>query len=122
MSAAAVQPSLAAELWVSFVSLLRSYAGVAGLHGGKAVEVKAAGESAVLSAGAVECAIGFAPESGRGLWTLRKHGEDAAAGQFLLLPDGRIEQDGRMHEMDSVAIDMVARVRDAAGAGEAGRR
>lgn len=112
MSALAVEPALAAELWVSFVSLVRSYAGVAGLHGGAAVEVSVAEDSVRLSAGAVECTMRFEPESSAVIWTLREAEHEAAAGRFELRPDGRIEQEGRAQEMDSVAIDMVARVRD----------
>ena len=49
MSAVATEPGLTpaliTELWVSFVSLVRSYAGVAGLHGGDSVDVTVAGDS-----------------------------------------------------------------------------
>ena len=116
-----MEPALAAELWVSFVSLVRSYAGVAGLHGGVSVEVTAGADSVDLSAGTVECAMRFTPESSKGVWTLREAEQKSATGRFELLPDGRMEQDGKAQEMDSVAIDMVARVRDRAQA-QGGRR
>jgi hypothetical protein len=117
-----MEAALGAELWVSFVSLLRSYAGVAGLHGGDPVDVRTAGGSVVLSAGALECTMRFALESGAVVWTLREAEQEKAAGRFVLLPDGKIEQDGVVQEMDSVAIDMVARVRDRARArGQSGR-
>ncbi|HEX3661061.1 MAG TPA: hypothetical protein VHU89_06495 [Acidobacteriaceae bacterium] len=112
MSALAMEPALAAELWVSLVSLVRSYAGVAGLNGGAAVEVCVAETSVSLSAGAVECTMRFEPESSTVIWTLREAEHEAAAGRFELRPDGRIEQEGKAQEMDSVAIDMAARVRD----------
>jgi hypothetical protein len=126
VSAVALEPALAAELWVSFVSLVRSYAGVAGLHGGLSVDVAVAGNSIDLSAGAVGCMMRFEPESGATVWTLREVEQEKAAGRFALLPNGKIEQDGKVQEMDSVAIDMVARVRDRARnqarAGEEGRQ
>jgi hypothetical protein len=116
-----VAPALAVELWVSFVSLVRSYAGVAGLHGGVGVEVTAVQDSVVLSAGGVECLMQFAPENGAVVWSLREGVQEMAAGRFALLPDGRMEQDGQAQEMDSVAIDMVTRIRDRAGRVRAGQ-
>jgi hypothetical protein len=122
VSAATVEPALARELWVSLVSLVRSYAGVAGLHGGTGVEVAVAADSVTLNAGAVECAMRLVPESGAVAWSLRDDEREMAAGRFELRPDGRIEQDGAEQEMDSVAIDMVARVRDRARADQKERR
>jgi hypothetical protein len=109
-----MESGVAAELWVSWVSLVRSYAGVTGLHGGEGVDVVVSGTSVVLSAGAVECAMEFVADSGSVVWTLREDEQEAAAGRFELQPDGRMAQDGEAQEMDSVAIDMVARVRDRA--------
>ncbi|HEX3986230.1 MAG TPA: hypothetical protein VHX13_06405 [Acidobacteriaceae bacterium] len=114
MSAVAVEPALATELWVSFVSLLRSYAAVTGLHGGESVDVSVAGNSVVFCSGLVECSMRVARRTGVVSWNLREKGPEMAAGRFELLPDGRIQQDGLVQEMDSVAIDMVARVRDRA--------
>ena len=122
MSAVAVEPELTTELWISFVSLVRSYAGVAGLHGGDSVDVTVAGNSVVLTADLVECSIRLARRTGVICWNLREITQEMAAGRFVLLPDGKIEQDGVVQEMDSVAIDMVARVRDRARArGQSGR-
>ncbi len=121
MIAVAMEPVLAAELWVSFVSLLRSYAGVAGLHGGDAVDVRVAGNSVLLSADLVECSMRLALRTGSVSWNLREFAREMAAGRFELRPDGKICQDGVEQEMDSVAIDMVARVRDRAQAREGGR-
>ncbi|MGA7521784.1 MAG: hypothetical protein WBW84_04845 [Acidobacteriaceae bacterium] len=120
MSDLAVESALATELWISFVSLVRSYAGVAGLHGGDGVDVVVSGDSVQLSAGRVECMMRLAEESGAVVWSLRDDLRELAAGRVELRPDGRIEQDGTDQEMDSVAIDMVARVRDRAG--KEGRR
>ncbi len=109
-----MESGVAAELWVSLVSLVRSYAGVTGLHGGDGVDVVVSGDSVVLIAGPVECAMRFAADSGSVEWSLREDEQEAAAGRVELLPDGRMGQDGQVQEMDSVAIDMVARVRDRA--------
>ena len=116
MSAVALEPVLAEELWVSFTSLLRSYAGVAGLHRGDAVDVTVAGHAVVLSADVVECSIRLSRRTATVSWNLREVTQERATGRFELLPDGRICQDGVEQEMDSVAIDMVARVRDRAHA------
>lgn len=121
MSAVAVEPELALELWVSFVSLVRSYAGVAGLHGGDSVDVTVDGNSVGLCAELVECSMRMSRRTGVVCWSLRDGAREMASGRFVLLPEGRIEQDGMVQEMDSVAIDMVARVRDRARARE-GRR
>jgi hypothetical protein len=121
MSAVAVESAVTTELWVSFVSLVRSYAGVAGLHGGDSVDVTVAGNSVLLSAGLVECSMRLARRAGTVSWNLCEVTQEMAAGRFELLLDGKIEQDGTVQEMDSVAIDLVARVRDRAQARE-GRR
>ena len=120
MSAVAVEPeltlALTLELWVSFVSLVRSYAGVAALHGGDSVDVTVAGNSVALTADLVECSMRLAQRTGMVSWNLCEVTEEMAAGRFVLLPEGRIRQDEAVQDMDTVAIDMVARVRDRARA------
>jgi hypothetical protein len=117
-----METAVTAELWVSFVSLVRSYAGVAGLHGGDSVDVTVAGTSVVLCTDLVECSMRLARRTGTVSWILREVTREMAAGRFELRPDGKIEQDGQSQEMDSVAIDMVARVRDRARVAQEGRR
>lgn len=128
MSAVAVEheltPALIVELWVSFVSLVRSYAGIAGLHGGDGVDVTVAGNSVTLSADLVDCSMRLSQRTGTVSWHLCEVTQEMAAGRFILLPEGKIRQDEAIQDMDSVAIDMVARVRDRARAraGREGRR
>ncbi|MGC2584042.1 MAG: hypothetical protein WA399_18205 [Acidobacteriaceae bacterium] len=122
MSAVAAEPTLTMELWVSFVSLVRSYAGVAGLHGGDSVDVTVDGNSVALCSDYVECVMRLERRTGAVRWNLREVTREMAAGRFELRPDGKIEQDGAEQEMDSVAIDMVARVRDRARADQKERR
>lgn len=108
MSAAVAEPMIEAELWVSFVSLLRGYAAAAEAHGGMATKVESAEGAVNLTAGrvtlAVECDLG----TGVGTWTRRRAGAEVARGAFRLLESGRLEQGGLEMDLDHAAIDWVA--------------
>jgi hypothetical protein len=108
MSALVAEPMIEAELWVSFVSMLRAYAAAAEAHGGTATRMESAENAITLSAGrvalAVECDLG----TGVGTRTLRRGATELAQGRFRLLADGRLEHGGQELDLDHAAIGWVA--------------
>ncbi len=109
------EPMIETELWMSFVSMLRSYAAAASLH---AVEVRV-----VFSANTVEVAardaqleMNFDPDSSLVRWTKRT-GPDVASGSFSIEPGGTLSIDGASRDLDHAAIDFIASVTDSAKGG-----
>jgi len=101
---------LAGELWLSFRSVLRSYAAAASLHSEEAARV-AWTESAITLTGtkaSLELKLDLA--SGRGSWHLHVVSDETAHGSFDLLPEGAIDIDGRVKDLDHAAIDFVGLV------------
>ena len=78
------------ELWVSWGSLLRSYAAVHGLNSKQFAVIEFGEEEIVVRAGAK--------------WVRFTHGEmgksDGSREAFALTEDGRVELGGRLDEMD----------------------
>ena len=107
MSAAVAEETLLSELWLSFASLLRSYAAAAGLSGGPAAEAAIAGESVTITCGAARLQIVCDPVTGAGNWQLRSGAQVVTEGRFDLLPEGRIALDGSTLDLDHAAIDLV---------------
>jgi len=101
------------QLWESFLSLLKSYAAAASLHGGR-LEVAAISEcEALVSAGTRVLDIWCFPESGGGDWAIgRSTGEPT--GDFRLNTDGTIALDGSTMDMDHAAIQLISSLTNAA--------
>ena len=81
------------ELWISWASLLRSYAAAHGLN---------SNNFAVIEFGADEIVIRFGSK-----WTRFTHGEqqssDGSTSCFALNEDGTVTLDGKIDEMDFAA-------------------
>ena len=97
------------ELWLSFASVMRSYAAVAG----PPAEVAATEDSIIVTCGAAQLAMYVDPQSGAGNWHMQRGGAIAMQGAFALLPEGRIELEGSALDLDHAAIDFVAQVKQA---------
>jgi hypothetical protein len=95
------------ELWVSFVSLLRSYFAVGALDGKTTAHIEASATSIVLTANAARLELGCDPQTGEGNWLLQNSASQSH-GRFTLLPDGRLTLDDKTLELDHAAIDLVA--------------
>jgi hypothetical protein len=110
MSAATAEDAmLLTELWLSFASVMRSYAAV----GDSAAEIASTQDSIIAISGAAQLAMYVDPQSGAGNWHIQRDGVTTAQGAFVLLPEGRIELDGRPLDLDHAAIDFVALVKQA---------
>jgi hypothetical protein len=107
MSVPVAQPMLETELWISFVSLLRSYAAAVTLDGKSSVHVETSETSIILTANAARLEMHCDPQTGEGNWLLQ-NSAPASQGRFALLPDGRLNLDGNTVELDHAAIDLVA--------------
>ncbi len=106
---ATAEPMLQAELWVSFVSMLRSYAAVASLHAGE-IGVSLDGNDVAIVAGDVQLAMQFDAESGVVRWSQRTAGSEPIAGGFEILPDGVLSINGITRDLDHAAIDFIASI------------
>jgi hypothetical protein len=113
---ATAEPMLQTELWVSFVSMLRSYAAAASLHAGE-VGVRLDGNDVAIAAGDVQLAMHFDAESGVVSWTKRTACGEPIAGEFEILADGVLAIHGVARELDHAAIDFIASVTDGAKGG-----
>lgn len=100
---------LLTELWLSFASVMRSYAAA----GGPTAGVAATEDSIIVVSGAAQLAMCVDPQSGAGNWQMQREGAITARGAFALLPEGRIELEGRALDLDHAAIDFVALVKQA---------
>jgi hypothetical protein len=109
-------PRLSAELWLSFVSMLRSYAAAASLHAGE-VKVAANENEVTLAAGDVKLAMRFDPETSAVSWTKREAAGEATQGRFELTSDGTVEIHGVQRDLDHAAIDWIASVTPKGGRG-----
>jgi len=115
MSAAtAEEPMVCAELWLSFGSLVRAYTAAASLDVDPAPQVEIKGETICLTAGSARLAMNCDSKTGAGSWQLTSAETVVRQGQLQLLPEGRIELDGKTLDLDHAAIDLVAAVMNAA--------
>ena len=107
MSAAAtVEPMLQTELWMSFLSMLRSYAAATSLHSA-AVHVATTENSATLTAGNSQLAMTFDPESSQVSWTQHTPAQAPITGSFIIEPEGTIHVNGAAIDLDHAAIDFI---------------
>ena len=85
-----MEPNLHAELWISWGSLLRSYAAAHGLNSKQFAVIEFGEAEIVVRAG--------------GKWVRFTHGElessDGGKTSFALNEDGTVTLDGKMDEMD----------------------
>src|ERR1700691_758814 len=98
---------LEAELWVSFVSLLRSYAAAGSLNSGK-VWVASNDESVTISTFAVQIEMRFDANSGQGTWEKRVAGHAVFPDTFAIQPEGTIRINGAIKDLDHAAIELIA--------------
>ena len=103
------EPMLQTELWVSFVSMLRSYAAAASLHAGD-VDVTTAENAVTIVFGRTHLEMRFDPESSRIVWTKRTGSRLPLDGSFTIAPEGSVRIDGASKDLDHAAIDFIASV------------
>lgn len=108
MIATVAEPMLQTELWVSFVSLLRSYVAAANLDLHEHARVIQAESSAAIVDGNTRLEMRFHPDTGKVIWEKRIDTFATAEGGFDLLPGGTIEIEGSVKDLDHVAIELVA--------------
>jgi hypothetical protein len=116
-----------AELWGSFVSLLKSYAAAASLHGTEHGVLVLSENTLNIFAARGTLKINYHPMIGRGVWSLF-HGTDRHQdavqpeqldqGKFDLNLDGTITLDDNTVEMDLAAIQLIAALTHAASRDE----
>jgi hypothetical protein len=109
VSAAVAEPMIEAELWVSFVSMLQSYAAAASLSSEVAnkVWVHVKRNTVTISAFAAQIEMTFDAASGRGTWEKRVAERSAFPGTFTIEPEGKIRINGAIREFDIAAIDLI---------------
>ena len=99
---------LRAEIWVSLVTMLRSYAAV---HPGVGVKVRTMGglDIAILETEHADLELDFRPGRGIGMWHLKKTGVKES-GNFEVQPDGTLILGGKVTELDMAAMDLMERL------------
>ncbi len=103
------------ELWVSFASLLRCYTAARSLNGEESADVAQMGDSIRIVAGKVAMELTGGSHNSVGSWSLSSGTGQQTGGRLALLPEGRMDIDGVVLDMDRAAIDLVAVVMNAAG-------
>lgn len=101
------------QLWDSFLSLLKSYAAAASLHGIKQEVVDVSECEVFVTAGTHVLDIWCFADSGRGDWAIgRSAGQPV--GDFQLNTDGTIALGDSTMDMDHAAIQLIASLTTAA--------
>lgn len=98
---------LAGELWLSFCSVLRSYVAAASLRSEEAARVEWSETDITVTGAEASLMLRLDLASGRGSWHLHTGNVEAAHGKFELLPEGTLELDGKVLDLDHAAIDFV---------------
>jgi hypothetical protein len=106
---------VSAELWISFASLLRSYTAARSLNEEESADVAQKGDSIRIVAGNAAMELTRDPHNSVGNWSLRSSMGQQTGGRLALLPEGRIDIDGKVLDLDHAAIDLVASLMTAAG-------
>jgi hypothetical protein len=114
MSVLAAPGALATELWLSFASLLRSYAGANSINSTQPIQVTVGENSIVVTVAGALLNLRYDPTRAAGDWELSSGREGATRGLFSILPEGSARLDGTMMDLDHAAIDLIARVTRAA--------
>ena len=110
MSAPALASMLETELWLSFVSLLRSYAAAANLNLEEHARIEHGGNSISIVASAARLELVFNPETSIVTWQKTAPAHDPIGGSFAFLPEGTLNINGTIKDLDHAAIDFVAAV------------
>jgi hypothetical protein len=108
---------LQAELWLSFVSVLRSYAAASNLNLPGHARIEEANDSLAIVAPESRLEMRFDPDTGKVRWHKRAKSCSPVAGTFEFLPQGAIAIDGTTKDLDHVAIDFIASVTGHASGG-----
>lgn len=115
MSAAEAQDiMLCAELWLSFGSMVRAYAAAAAENLSSPLQVEAAGDTIRATAGTARLEMTCDCETGAGNWQLTRGQTSVLQGSLQVLPEGRIDINGKTLDLDHAAIDLVASLTTAA--------
>jgi hypothetical protein len=104
----ALEANLTGELWISFVSMLRSYVGAASIQKGSHALVREIDGCVWAEFGLARLQLTFDPETGVGAWRCDSCLSSSVRGDFQLLPEGRILWDGAPSDLDHVAVDLAA--------------
>ncbi|HEY1502023.1 MAG TPA: hypothetical protein VGF88_20780 [Acidobacteriaceae bacterium] len=107
MSATVTEPTLQIELWISFVSLLRSYAAAANLNSAAPAHIEESENSVAIVAAESRLEMHFDSDTGKVRWHKRAASSSPIAGTFELLPQGSIAINGATKDLDHVAIDFI---------------
>jgi hypothetical protein len=102
------------ELWISFASLLCSYTAARSLNDEESADVAQKGDSIRIVAGNAAMQLTLDPHNASGTWSLSSGAVPRRQGRLALLPEGRIDIDGTVLELDHAAIDLVASLMNAA--------
>jgi hypothetical protein len=98
---------LKVELWLSFVSLLRSYAAASNLNRSHHARIEEANDFVAIAVAASRLEMHFASDTGQVRWRKQSESAGPVAGTFDFLPEGAISVDGATQDLDRVAIEFV---------------
>jgi len=110
MSTPVTEPTLETEMWVSFVSLLHSYAAACSLNLKEPLRVEEAGTSFAILARDARLEIQFDTGSSAVNWRLHTQYQDPTTGSFKFLSEGTVAIGQTIKDLDQVAIEFVAAV------------
>ncbi len=99
-----IDPQIARELWISFVSLLRSYTAAHGLNGTRQAVLEVSDDRLLVRAGERLLAVQFDGERGS---FARESGTPT---EFTLDEHGRVIIDNRAEDMDMVAEQLAREI------------
>ena len=108
MSAMSPESTLAGELWISFVAMVRSYSGIGAGQIREEALVQEAENAVTVAMGAARLNLRIDPASGEGVWSRAGGGAAAENGSFRLLPEGCISFGEKTLDLDHAAIDLAA--------------
>jgi len=108
-----VTPDVRAELWQSFVSLLKAYAAAASFNGLEHGVLVLTENSLQIVAAPETLSVAYYQALGRGVWALTS-GSDMERGTFEVNLDGSISLEESAVDMDHAAIQLIASLTDAA--------
>lgn len=101
------ESGLREEVWLSLVSVLRSYAALALVKDGIGITVSAAGPcEAILSSERAQFTIALEPD-GRGRAVIATENRVTSESSFEIEEDGTLTRDGVTTELDLAAIEWV---------------